>query len=221
MLTFLKLLESNEMSPVLEPKELPHFITKREFYSDDTIGRDFKILFDEKLSNRGNIVILLRNDDTSAVIGKRGIRPNDKKSGVFIFGQLEFKFPVNIHDTIIPKTNPRLLQVDGVEISSGMKTKGYGYLLYFTLIKSGYSIISDNVQYLGGQALWKKIAKESKFNIYRVYVLDNGTLRKDTNGKLVYYDGSNIKDSDLWSTNNDKIHTLFLATTTALPEGQL
>jgi len=220
MLSFIEFLKLNEMSPILEPKELPHFITKREFYSDDTIDRDFKILFDEKLSIRGNIVILIRNDNTSAVIGKRGLRPNDKKSGIFIFGQLEFKFPVNIHDTIIPKANPRILQVDGVEITREMKTKGYGYFLYFTLIKSGYSIISDNVQYLGGQALWKKIAKESKFNIYKVYVLDNGTLRKDGDGKLVYYDGSTIKDSNLWSTNNDKVHTLFLATTTVFPEGQ-
>ena len=214
MLSFIEFLKLNEMSPpMLEPRELPHFMTKMPFYSNDTITDNYIVLHDQKISARGNIIIAIKKDKSSAFIGKTTKRPTDKKLGVYIYGRVEFKTPFDVHDKIIPTTDGKILQIGGVEIIKELTRQGYGYLLYFNLIKAGYSIICDNTQYFGGQTLWKKIAKESKFNNYKVYVLDNGILRKDANGKLVYYDGSNIEDSDLWSNDYKKYHTLFLATT--------
>lgn len=204
--------------PLLEPKELPFFMSRMPFYSNDTLSDEYLILLKQKVSSRGTLIVAINKDKSTAIIGKVSKRSTDKKEGMYIYGRLEFKSQFDVHDKIIPTSNGKILQVDGVEIIKELKRQGYGYLLYFNLIKSGYSVICDNTQYLGGKALWKKIANESKFNNYKVYVLDNGTLRKDLNGDLFHYDGSNIMDSDLWSNNYDKFHTLFLATMSNLKE---
>lgn len=214
MTTFREFLQINEMSPPqLEPRELPYLMTKMPFYSNDTLKDEFDILSNQAISARGKIIIAIKKDKTFAVIGKVARRPKDKKLGMYIYGRLEFKKPIDIGDsvpTLVQNNMKKVLQVDGVEIIKELKRQGYGYLLYFNLIKSGFILISDNVQYLGGQELWKKIAREAKFDKYKVYILDNGIFRKKDNEK-VFYDGSNIKESELWSNQYEKYHTLFVA----------
>lgn len=205
------MLELREMTPQLEPRELPYYMSKMPFYSVDTLKDEYDVLFNQKLSVRGQIVIAIKKDKSHAIIGKAANRPNDKKPGMYIYGRLEFKSGLDIGDNI-PSTliSRPTLQIDGVEIFKDFKREGYGYLLYFTLIRHGYAIVCDNTQYLGGQALWKKIAREANFNNYKVYVMDNGIFRRDK-GQYVFYDGSNIQDSQLWSNKYERYHTLFVA----------
>lgn len=211
--TFRDFLELREMSPPqYEDKELLYYMDKMDFYSNETLADDFISLLDEKMAAKGHIVVCIRKDRKSAIIGKRVLREHDKKLGIYVFGELEFKKPdIGDNEPTNIKDSAKVLQVAGVEILRTLKRRGYGYLLYFTLIKSGYIIISDNVQYLGGKELWQKISRESKFSDYKVYVMDDGKYRRDNDRRLIYYNGSNIQDSELWSNRYEHYHTLFVA----------
>jgi hypothetical protein len=90
------------------------------------------------------------------------------------------------------------MQVDSVEMSKDKKRKGFGYLLYLSLVKKGITLISDNFQYLGGQALWKKMARLSGVD-YTVYLIDDGEVRTGPDGKPLEYNGSNIDDDAIWA----------------------
>ena len=209
--TLKEMLTLREMTPQLELKELPYYMERLVFYSNETLSSEYNVLFKEKISARGVIVIAIKKDNSKAIIGKITLRPKDRKDGIYVFGELTFKQQLDIGENIPSNLmNKKVFQVDGVEILKELKRQGYGYLLYFILIRLGYIIICDNVQYLGGQALWKKIANEAKFNNYQVYVMDNGIFRK-RNNKYVFYNGTNIQDSELWSNNYEKYHTLFVA----------
>jgi hypothetical protein len=203
----------NEMSPQIELKELPHFMTKFPFYSETTIKDDFIIL--EEITNFENesLVVAIAKDKSKAIIGKWDIRSHDNKPGISFFGRLLFKDQLDLSKKDLEDIHPEnVVQVDEVEVLEKFKRRGYGFLLYFTLIKNGYTIISDNVQYLvGGQALWKKIAKKSKVEDFKVYILDDADFRTNSNGEILAYDGLNIDDSDLWSPSTKHFYTLFVA----------
>jgi hypothetical protein len=76
---------------------------------------------------------------------------------------------------------------------------GIATFLYATLVRSGFTVISDRIQYLGGQQLWKSMAKKAGLGDYVVVVYNVETgYAKDQNGQVLMYDGSNIDDSIIW-----------------------
>ncbi|MGD1336080.1 hypothetical protein ACP6H1_27180 [Vibrio harveyi] len=97
------------------------------------------------------------------------------------------------------------MQVRGVVTDPSRRDMGLATYIYETLVlKLGFTLVSDNEQYEGGKALWKKIAAHSrKLN---VYVLDSDTLDFHPYGKdgRTIYTGSNIDDVELWSIDPDQ-----------------
>jgi hypothetical protein len=127
-----------------------------------------------------------------------------------VLGTLDFKPPLISGNGLVDTTaHKHVLQVALAHVVPNRQQRGIGLQLYAALAHAGYVIISDNTQYLGGQALWKRIARETLGGRYQVFVLDNGVPRLDAAGQLVTYDGSNIDDAELWSEDRSRKYTLF------------
>lgn len=195
----------NEM-PRLETRELPTVNSGiyKKFYSNESIKAKYDVLETKPF------IIGISKDKTFAFIGAKGNREDDGVEGAFILGTIDFKKPVNISSTKNVELPERAIQVDGVEINKINQRRGVGYYLYLALIKAGYAVISDNLQYLGGQAIWKKVAKKAINNKYKVFIMDDEEIRmKD--GKPEEYNGTNIDDAEIWSTGQKHVYTLLVA----------
>jgi hypothetical protein len=193
--------------PVLRPTELTPKIA-RPFYTMQSIERSYDAIYKGVTLEGQQYWCLLRKDKQSASIGIPGQR-DDGAHGLDVIGNVDFK-PTTIlsgrRDFTIPKS---VLQVSLVEIVPKRQSRGWGLYLYTALAEAGYVVVSDNTQYIGGQALWKRIASDTLHNKYRVYIIKNGEPLTNDAGNLIEYDGSNIDDAQLWSTNSDHKYTLF------------
>jgi len=204
----MKLSELLEMAPVFKNSEANNLTMSQLFLTDESIKRDFIDLGNVKI-NADEYKVVLRKSLGIAFIGKIGKRELDGKPGIEIIGDVEFKHKQTISGLKSFTPNDKILQVSTVVIEPNNRIIGLGFYLYLTLAKAGYMIVFDNTQYIGGKALWKKIAAKVLKDDYAVYVLDHGEVRLDDKGDPIVYDGSNIDDAELWSENVDKKYTLF------------
>lgn len=116
------------------------------------------------------------------------------------------------------KSIPRLknpFQVGLVETRDSHLGRGIAKNLYLFLIRIGYELVSDCEQYLGGYWLWKSLSRSDKINVYVWDDLKKDYLRDD-NGKLIRYNGSNIQEDEIWSTDESKLHTVLVSTAKTL-----
>jgi hypothetical protein len=196
--------------------ESPTFIDKdanfngsfTPFYSLDTLDREFEFIHKGKNSlDNSDFWVVIKKDLSLAAIGTPGKRKSDDKVGMEIIGSIDFKEKPDFSGDRWIDIKKSVLQVDGVEIGKKSRSKGYGFLLYLALADAGYAIISDNVQYRGGKALWKRIASIIN-NDYAVYVIEDGKVKMEGESPIMY-DGKNINDADLWSNDASKRFTLF------------
>ena len=206
----MKIEELLEM-PLLKKSEL-EVRSFRPFYSENSLADRFDFIHKGTTFDDENYWVVIRKNHQFASIGIPGTR-YDGVDGMRPIGTVEFKPPV-LSTTKNISLGKNVLQVALAEVSKKYQTMGWGLYLYTALADAGYVVISDNTQYLGGQALWKRIARETLHSRYKVYVIDNGEVRLTPDGKPVEYNGSNIDESGLWSENSDKKYTLF-----ALKEG--
>lgn len=105
-----------------------------------------------------------------------------------------------------------LLQVSKVNTNSQFGRIGIASFVYQSLIQKGFIILSDTVQLDGGKALWQKMSKYSQIKDYKIRIIDDETGYLKRNGKILEYDGSNISDDEIWTTemNFDGEHTLLI-----------
>ncbi|MDD1793609.1 hypothetical protein LRP50_10760 [Enterovibrio sp. ZSDZ42] len=91
--------------------------------------------------------------------------------------------------------------------NSGIATALYELLVRFRSLK----IVSDSEQYEGGKAIWQKLAERGKVSVY-IYDTEAEEFFA-VNGTRVKYDGSNIPEATIWSTdpNREKEHILLTA----------
>ena len=185
-------------------------------YSEETVKREFDIVAHFDISNQKYWVIIKR-DRSFAVVGYFGNLPEDNTAfRLIIIAKADFKEDLELsffNEIDIKKNNA--LQIDGVEVYDSRKMGGIGSRFYFALAQYGFVVISDNFQYLGGKALWKKIASRAKQENCSVFVIDDGEPLTDENGNLIEYDGSNLDDDELWATtdvpvNERKKYVLFV-----------
>lgn len=101
-------------------------------------------------------------------------------------------------------------QVSMVNTAKGFTEKGNAKLVYNEIAKS-VDLVSDHEQYLGAEGLWKSLARESDINVYVFEGFKNDYIR-DTSGKLKKYNGSNIKDENIWGTTTQHKTVLLVAT---------
>lgn len=194
-----------EAPPDFLNKEMPILMTSTiNFYSEDTIKREFDIIGTVKVKDETYWTILKKNK-SFAVIGQLGKRKEDSKIGIQIIGHLDFKDKPDFSFDKLIDVNNNVLQVDSIEIYDKNKFRGLGFNLYQSLVEYGYIIVSDHVQYIGGRKLWEKISKLSTAKNYSVYVVNNGKVALDVDGKPLRYDGTNLADDKIWAASTDKI----------------
>lgn len=105
----------------------------------------------------------------------------------------------------IPDLNKtKCLQIDSVFLNKHLRVSALTSQVYFQLAKLGYTIISDTVQFETAQGLWKKLASESTTHGCVVFVADTDFgIFKDADGNKIVYNGTNIKDHEIWTSGSD------------------
>jgi hypothetical protein len=174
------------------------------FMSDDTMKRRGY----REIGKKGKVHIMLSKNNQICVAGFEDIR-HDGTSGFKVLGMLEFKMQLNLGIDL--HTQGQMVQVELVEVSDQFKELGLGSFMYHRVVQSGLTLVSDNQQYLGGQSLWRKIAKAHMADEV-VYVMQKGKLLSDSDGQPIEYDGKNIPDSSIWSEDATHKHTLLIYT---------
>jgi hypothetical protein len=203
-------------APTYNDKELPQIKgSVGGLRSIDTLNEEWIEL--ETVDSDGSIIsVFLKKTLSIAIVGKWVMRDDGKKA-LDTLVSLTFKSDLKVSYVSDMKPAGNLLQVEIVEAGSDDdKRVGYGYQLYKAVMDAGYTLISDNVQYRGGRRLWEKIVKRSAVDNHNVFIIRDGEYLTDDNGDRIKYDGSNIRDSEIWGPQGSMKHhfTLLLATNT-------
>jgi hypothetical protein len=186
--------------------------SKFDYMSYDAVERLYDILeFEEYLSIKGKIVIpALGKKKYMASAFIKVVNPhNEDRKSLKIISQISFYHPSTL--SAIPEDIKNPLQVQLVYTNPEFENRGIASYLYATIIKNGYTIISDEVQYLGGYKLWKKMANQAKLYNYKIYIWnkEDGYLKND-DGEIIEYDSTNIDDSLIWKENTIGRKTLMI-----------
>lgn len=126
-----------------------------------------------------------------------------------IINKIVFYYP-RPHSNL-PRGITNVLQVSNVYTDKEFEGQGLASLMYALLVKEGFTVVLDRVQYLGGQKLWRRMARRAHLNDYKINVWneDNGYV-KDEEGKILEYDNSNIEDSIIWKPTEIGRQTLLI-----------
>jgi hypothetical protein len=118
------------------------------------------------------------------------------------------------------KFNKDCSKISYVDTDQDFEGHGLAGILYILTAKvTNNVILSDNIQFLGGHLLWKKLARTANVNNYVVNVINShtGEFISDVNGEPINYDSTNIQDSEIWSEASNqrfsKRHILLLINT--------
>lgn len=214
----MKIEEIMTESPYHTSGELIHQMeySDSHYMSDGSLNRLYDNIGSAELA--GNIVsfYLLKNKRTIL----RGATKSKKKLGdqlldsnkiIFV---LEFKSEPSIINYPVGISANDILQVDSVAVLSEFKGSGIASYAYGLLISTGFVVVSDRDQFTDGKELWKKMAREAHVQNYKIYLInDTSGFITDDKGNPIIYDGSNIDDSDIWSSgiNHSGEHILLLA----------
>lgn len=184
--------------PTFINKELPIDDVPVEIMSVDTLDREYDLLSSIDV-NGGKAVGAIKKNHKSAIIG-RVVQREDGKKAIRLAATLTF------HETpSLGEVKGNVLQVDTIVAHDELRGAGFGYTLYKMLLNAGFILASDNVQYIGGQQLWRKIIRNAIHDGHHVRVLVDGKLYRDENGQVVVYDGKNIPDDVIWSENKKSV----------------
>ena len=189
--------------PTLINKELPAYKERfRPFYSSDSVKKMFDVVWRQS-DKPESYCVLIKKDHTFAVWGIVTTDPKrEGVEGVEIISIVDFKDKLNV-DTTITFSPAKTLQVDLVQTSKRSQQAGIATEMYLKLARAGFTIISDNEQWIGGKKLWKKLAKVSVSDQHaKVFLLRNN--------KLEPYNGTNIPDDEIWSEDSKHKYTLFV-----------
>lgn len=220
----MKLTEILKEAPKFEDEDLPDHYKKNiheHFLSFGAIERQFEIIWRGKTSlfndqefhaNRqlyDEGIIFFNKATNIMYLGATGHYGNT--DGAFLFFSVEAKWYLQLSDEFEPAHN-KAFQMNLSHLDKGISEgHGLGQFLYLKLAELGYYVISDTIQYRGGKALWKKIARNLRVDgDMIVLVIDHGELRENPDGTFVTYMNSNISDDKLWSTDNTHKYTLFV-----------
>ncbi len=136
--------------------------------TDETLSRDF---IEWKTLSNGGIAVKLYRKSIGGKPGRNvyGVMPvkRGKKSTNTLVFLLQFYNAPQIEGI---ERFKKPLQVMLVETSDAMQSFGIASQVYAALCQEGYTVISDNEQYLGGKKLWERIIKDAVANGLKVSV---------------------------------------------------
>lgn len=95
----------------------------------------------------------------------------------------------------LEKTSGGYLKVIGVYADESIRLEKYTLSLYYSLVKNGYKISSDNEQYQGAKPLWKALSKITEIEVYNEITHDTFD-----------YNVIDNDDNDVWSKDDSKKH---------------
>lgn len=180
------------------------------FRSDESLNRLFmKLHEDFELPNGETIYFYLNKKKFNAIGIVRKFNEIENKESNYEICKIDFYHPDPISKLPDDIENP--LQVSQVFTNESYEGEGIATLLYILLIQLNYTIVSDRIQYLGGQALWKKLSRRSKINDIVINVLTDKKYKVDSKNNIENYNGSNINDSDIWKTHNEGQKTILIS----------
>ena len=171
--------------------------------SDEALSRAYTKLGEIK-TPKGVVQFFIDKKDEDHV---RGYIYNDnysKKVGKS-YNDLIFSLTIETDLTFaVPFRNA--IQVSGVGTIKKFQFEGIALYAYMLLAKRGFTVVSDSTQFQGGYGLWKKLARNAKLGNYKVsiYNIKSKDFLRDSSGDVVMYDSTNIKDSEIWTTGNNK-----------------
>lgn len=174
-------------------------------YSTKTVARSFVVLNEFTASKVPYQIIFNASAPCAAVIE---LIPTERKGGRLVHKVvatlwLEKTTKVGCVKVENVWEDPTVMQVEGVVTAEPQQGFGLATRMYESVVtKAGVTLLSDREQYAGGKNLWQKIARSS--DVLDVFILDMETAcfhRFD--GSRVRYDGTNIPESEVWSTPPD------------------
>jgi hypothetical protein len=187
--------------PTYHATELPASDFKVNIISVDTLDRDYDLLGEINGNTPDPVIGAIRKDKTLAVIGYVKKR-RDGKTSIEINSEIKFHARPELGNASAGNDLAKnAIQVDTVLTVNENQGRGLAYNLYKMLLNRGYTVVSDNIQYVGGRKLWEKILRQSSVENHNVFILQNGKYLRDANGAPLVYDGVNISADDIWSTD--------------------
>ena len=192
----------NEMPYLIKGEyPAPKYIEEDTFISSQSLEREYTKLVSKAIDGVNvDFWYLKKGTSVIGVIEKK----KDKVDSNLIIFSLRFKLKNTIKNAPSELKGKIGLQVDGVFTQQDFRSRSLASIVYYSLVKKGYVIISDTGQFDGGQGLWKKLAKDSVHADYKVYVLhDSGEFIKTDAGDKKEYNGSNIPDNEIWSQGQE------------------
>lgn len=186
------------MPPYLNQGEMPVPILHNDgSISVNTLTREFFLIFSIDMADFGIIDFYFDDHEVRLIGLDSTVGDNFRVKPIF---SLHFK-PTSI---TIPDIDKRPIQVNNVYLDRDFRSKQIASQVYFQLAKLGYTIISDTVQFETAQGLWKKLASESSKHDCVVYAADTDYgIFKDADGNKIAYNGTNIKDHEIWTSGSD------------------
>jgi len=193
-------------------RELAREEPEQRRVSMEAFDREYQMLSKYNVNTGGEVTTVvtgIRNDKAAAISGE--LRKDEKEDRWYVEIQIQLEFHNGVPTS---ELKGNVIQVDVVIASPSIKSQGQGYNLYKALIDNGYTLLSDNCQYIGGRKLWDKVIRKAVGEGYKVYVLKGEQLIRDANGNPIAFDGSNIPHDQIWGKPGslDHHHTLLVAT---------
>lgn len=153
-----------------------------------------------------NVQVYMKNNNANAVVGFE-VQDESGNSKFASFVTLNLRKPL----VDIPGVG-KAVQVSMVRAVDEGQGLGYAKFLYKSIIRAGYTLISDFTQHPDGADLWKALARESSDDSIDVKIFDNNIkdfLRSD-DGEIIIYDGRNIPDSKIWNIDGENPRNKFV-----------
>lgn len=175
-------------------------------FSNEILTTQYQHIGDAKIAGEKIHLYIQESSGKYLVIG---VVPSDKyvkyNTAVFSLKLIE----LNYIDDKVKSLGNKCLAVSLVYNKDEYRYKGLSSQVYVMLAKHGYVIISDELHYKGAKNLWKRLAYLKGLIKVRVFDNDSDQFIKDSTGGELY-DGSNIPDDVIWSTDDSKMSILLV-----------
>ncbi|WP_253282907.1 MULTISPECIES: hypothetical protein [Cedecea] len=176
-------------------------------YSAAAVKRSFDVIEELTFAGQKFLIIFDKQTPRAAII-KAEPEGDEKDLRHVVVAMLELQNQKSIGDNVISVDrfweDDSILQIEGICVESRLQEAGFATQLYEALVlKCGVILMSDNIHYAGGKALWQKIARSS--SQLAVFVLDSDSGRfYPYDGTKAVYDGTSIPEESIWSVHPDK-----------------